>query len=104
MTNSPIAPITPNDALARIDALLADDSLDAFLTIIDCITESADNSPLAHEIDSLLTIMRTDHSAFSAFLLSLSICPIHETDYAICFDDDDDECAQLRNAFPSHDI
>lgn len=36
----------------------------------------------------------------SILCLKNSICPIHRCDYAICFDDDDDECAQLRAAFP----
>lgn len=36
----------------------------------------------------------------SILCLENSICPIHRCDYAICFDDDDDECAQLRAAFP----
>ena len=39
----------------------------------------------------------------SNLLLSHSLCPMHHTDYAICFDDDDPECAQIRAFFPSHD-
>lgn len=35
--------------------------------------------------------------------LSLSLCPLHLHDYAICFDDDDDECAAIRTIHPSHD-
>lgn len=39
----------------------------------------------------------------SELLLSFSLCPMHAIDYAICFDDDDDECAILRRYFPQHD-
>lgn len=35
--------------------------------------------------------------------LRLSLCPLHLIDYAICFDDDDDECAAIRTIHPSHD-
>ena len=35
--------------------------------------------------------------------LSLSLCPLHRCDYAICFDDDDAVCAQIRMIHPSHD-
>lgn len=31
------------------------------------------------------------------FLLSYDICPIHTCDIEICADDDDPECAELRN-------
>jgi hypothetical protein len=33
-----------------------------------------------------------------------SLCPIHHVDWAICFDDDDESCAQIRACFPNeHD-
>lgn len=32
-----------------------------------------------------------------------SLCPIHAIDYAICFDDETAECAQIRITCPSHD-
>jgi hypothetical protein len=35
--------------------------------------------------------------------LSLSLCPIHLHDYAICFDDEFDDCAQIRIIHPTHD-
>ena len=40
---------------------------------------------------------------YTFICLSLSLCPIHETDYAICFDDEDPECAQVRKIHPTHD-
>lgn len=39
----------------------------------------------------------------SLLMLSLSLCPLHATDYAICFDDADPECESIRACFPSHD-
>lgn len=35
--------------------------------------------------------------------LSLSLCPLHRIDYAICFDDENAECAQIRMIHPTHD-
>ena len=33
-----------------------------------------------------------------------SLCPVHYVDWAICFDDEDPECAQIRAIFPhGHD-
>ena len=36
-------------------------------------------------------------------LLSLSLCPMHRIDYAICFDDESPECAAIRMIHPNHD-
>jgi hypothetical protein len=72
-----------------IDELMNDDQysrdiINAFIPIFDMI-----NQP-----ESSMIQYR------SILCLENSICPIHRCDYAICFDDDDDECAQLRAAFP----
>jgi hypothetical protein len=40
----------------------------------------------------------------SEMAMSLSLCPVHFIDWAICFDDEDPECGQVRAIFPqSHD-
>ena len=72
-----------------IDELMNDDQysrdiINAFIPIFDMI-----NQP-----ESSMIQYR------SILCLENSICPIHRCDYAICFDDNDDECAQLRAAFP----
>lgn len=36
-------------------------------------------------------------------LLDNSLCPMHAIDYAICFDDDEPDCAAIRAIHPSHD-
>lgn len=36
-------------------------------------------------------------------LLNYSLCPIHRWDYAICFDDQNPECSQVRQIHPGHD-
>jgi hypothetical protein len=35
--------------------------------------------------------------------LAYSLCPLHAVDYAICFDDDVEECAVIRIIHPGHD-
>lgn len=39
----------------------------------------------------------------STLALTYSVCPMHHCDYCACFDDDDPECALIREYFPSHD-
>ena len=43
----------------------------------------------------------TEHITMRA--LSHSLCPAHFVDYAICFDDEDPDCAQIRAIHPCHD-
>ena len=50
---------------------------------------------------ALINDLSTDSR--SLLMLSLSLCPLHATDYAICFDDDNPECESIRACFPSHD-
>jgi hypothetical protein len=57
---------------------------------------------LAHLIESLL-INEYARESLTEIALSLSLCPLHFIDYAICFDDNDAECAQIRMIHPSHD-
>jgi hypothetical protein len=45
----------------------------------------------------------SNRQRLSMLLLDFSLCPMHCCDYAICFDDDDAECAAIRALFPSHD-
>lgn len=40
----------------------------------------------------------------SQLAMDLSLCPMHFVDWAICFDDEDPTCEQIRAVFPhSHD-
>lgn len=39
----------------------------------------------------------------SRLALEMSLCPMHLCDYMACFDDDNEECSQIRTLFPSHD-
>lgn len=43
----------------------------------------------------------TEH--LTKLLLDNSLCPMHAIDYAICFDDDEPDCAAIRAIHPSHD-
>lgn len=49
-------------------------------------------------------IAELDRHDLTELLLDFSICPLHRIDYAICFDDDDPECAAIRMIHPNHDI
>ena len=101
---------SPRDLLDRIAS--ADD--DAFLAIRellicdDLYTQQSlidDNRNMTLElimtIYNLITALDTD--AASLMRLDYSLCPLHHCDYAICFDDDNAECAVIRECFPSHD-
>lgn len=44
-----------------------------------------------------------DDLAFRFMLYNFSLCPMHACDYAICFDDEEGECADLRLIAPNHD-
>ena len=123
MTNRPIDAIhalinhTPD---CSTDAYRADDIHDAFQTIarellcdIDLSFHDLDKTAPINLYrdqfdaihDAICTILDDEHSRddLSELLLSFSLCPMHFTDYAICFDDDDEECIAIRACFPSHD-
>lgn len=38
----------------------------------------------------------------SNLAMEFSLCPIHFVDWAICFDDENPECDQVRRIFPNH--
>lgn len=41
---------------------------------------------------------------YSEFAMGMSLCPLHFLDWAICFDDENPECSQIREVFPvGHD-
>lgn len=78
--------------------LLIDD--DAYT--IDASDDLTDNErQIAHTIRILLQLH--DDDALARLRLDYSLCPMHACDYAICFDDNDPECAQLRIDHPEHD-
>jgi hypothetical protein len=57
--------------------------------------------PIASAIIALHAMLSRD--ALTMRMLSYSLCPLHHIDYAICFDDDDDECRPIRMMHPDHD-
>lgn len=53
---------------------------------------------------SLITTLRDlNRESLTDLALRLTLCPLHLIDYAICFDDDDAECAAIRSIHPTHD-
>lgn len=73
------------------------------------IIEPDDN--ITHEqaqriIELLHTIASDEYCRddLSHLAMSFSLCPMHFVDWAICFDDQDPECEQIRSVFPyGHD-
>jgi hypothetical protein len=52
---------------------------------------------------ALIDIAPYQTDRMTALLLDNSLCPMHAIDYAICFDDDEPDCAAIRAIHPSHD-
>lgn len=75
--------------------------------LIDSDTDDSDIPDLhpddANALRELLPIASTDRELLTTLLLDDSLCPLHAIDYAICFDDNDPECAAIRAIHPSHD-
>lgn len=64
------------------------------------------HSDARYEIRELITRLIDNEYArsfISTLALEMSLCPMHLVDYAICFDDDNAECAAIRSIFPDHD-
>lgn len=58
------------------------------------------------EAKALIEEMRTSpyhRDTLSRVALDMSLCPLHFTDYAECFEDEEPECAAIREVFPGHD-
>lgn len=77
-------------------------------------TPTHNDSPLDDAPDYAYATMRALLRTIDAYpysrddltklLLDNSLCPLHAIDFAICFDDDDTECAAIRTIYPySHD-
>jgi hypothetical protein len=98
---------SPTDRLAAIAS--ADD--DSHMVIRELLIDDDLAYALALTLDYplvsttlILELIRSlDRDALSLLRLDYSLCPLHARDYAICFDDDDAECAAIRDCFPSHD-
>ena len=91
-----------DDALTAMrDLLCDDDEMPDDLELLDAATFDALRDALA------LLKSHLDNSfareTLTTLALDQSLCPMHFTDYAICFDDRDDECAAIRLIHPSHD-
>lgn len=72
------------------------------------LPDDPDEAPFYKEIMGLLGMIAdypyggTDE--ITRLCIADSLCPIHKVDWAICFDDEDEECSQVRAIFPhSHD-
>ena len=118
MTTRPYAstdPYRPTDIYDRrsetLRELLTDETFD------DYASDRTPDDPILprHEFEymrELLAIIRaaaaeqydeTNRQFLSMLALDHSLCPMHMIDYAICFDDADPDCSQIRAYFPAHD-
>lgn len=98
-TINAIAALPDDDAMLYIairDRLMNDDASLAYIP--DALRTMIDDAIRALESDSIYAI-----AALSDLRLNYSLCPMHAHDYAICFDDDDPDCAAIRAHFPIHD-
>lgn len=70
-----------------------------FLTSPDCQSTRYFDLRRAHAIISMML-----RDTLTQLLMNYSLCPLHRVDWAICFDDQDPTCDQIRSIFPSsHD-
>jgi hypothetical protein len=104
------APDSPTGQLyTLIDAARAlEDDTDWWIAFRHCLIglpESISPEDMPAEevalIISLLGMIPTEE--LTALALSQSLCPLHFTDYANCFDDDTRSCRTIRRIHPSHD-
>lgn len=101
---------------------LPDESCDIYIAIRSLLIDPYDTEPMPSipnadpfmpmirsALRTLFDDERTDdrpyysRAALSDLMLNYSLCPMHRIDYAICFDDDDPDCAAIRAYFPIHD-
>lgn len=108
MINQPRTAFNSIHARALLDAIYAlpDPDLNIAISIRQLLIDHDDLCPdIDHTMRDIIrsTIMHLDPDSLARARLDESLCPLHAIDYAICFDDDDDECALIRDIFPSHD-
>lgn len=114
MTNpiNEINDLLAHDSESRASSTMRSLLLDApdFDTPLDdLIDDDFDTTPeIAHALRTALISLYADKTPtaidfISQNALALSLCPMHLCDYAICFDDDDADCSQIRQCFPLHD-
>jgi hypothetical protein len=106
MTNQRIRPASALAIFRDIESR-DNDMLDTSMMLRDILCDS--DEPLTTTYcasmldDALLAYANLDRETLTALRLEYSLCPLHATDYAICFDDDDPDCAAIRAIHPSHD-
>lgn len=77
-----------------------DDDIDFDDDLLETMIEHANR---LHDAYQLILAEPDNRDILTEIALALSLCPLHLCDYAICFDDENDECATIRLIHPSHD-
>jgi hypothetical protein len=93
-----------NELQARIASIDDDDDTDVYNDIREAAIFQ-ESFVGQNEVQSWAVerIQKLDREELTELALSMSLCPLHLCDYAICFDDEDPECAQIREIHPGHD-
>lgn len=106
-----MATMTGAEAAAKLNArLTADEIGDVYTAVRGYMLEdylAGDDTELTPatlaEVRAEVDALFTDREELTRMCLDLSLCPVHVRDYAICFDDSDPECDQVRGIHPGHD-
>lgn len=98
----PIRDDHPHDHLARaLRDLLIDRDYTPTDTELDCPDYAY---ATMRYLLAIIDAYPYNRETLTKLLLDNSLCPLHAIDFAICFDDDDPECAAIRTIYPhSHD-
>lgn len=102
-------------AEATLDSYLVDDDFDSDIRVMLCdmLDEGFDLTTFLLACDSdrhldlircyerLKLAARVDRGEFSRLRMRYSLCPLHGIDWAICFNDQDEECRAIRVCFPN---
>lgn len=110
-------PRTTTEITERIDAILAlpDEDCEINYTFREILMGEGDATQkditctfdIGLELLELVAELRTHYIAtdvLTQYAIAMSLCPLHFRDWAICFDDADPECDQIRTIYPhSHD-
>jgi hypothetical protein len=106
--NDPTTPDDYNYALRSILLRLSriNDDFDFDLSDLDADLDPDElpfANPICADINAII-LSPFHHDELSHLALQQSLCPMHFIDFAICFDDDDPTCSQIRTIYAhSHD-
>jgi hypothetical protein len=105
-TRDELAALLDDDAawmLMRALLIYPDESNDELNRMLADCNDDPYTADALDDLRATRAAIAADRELLTDIALQLSLCPIHLIDYAICFDDDDADCAAIRIIHPSHD-